>query len=79
MRRLNEHNHPEVNTKFTSKYLPWEMRLSFPVSTERGEAIRIERFIKNQKSRSFLERLISEEGNKDYFNTLVKDVLKKTG
>ena len=77
IRRLNEHNHPEVNTKFTSKYLPWELRLSFAVSAKRGETIRVERFIKNQKSRLFVEKLISEKGNEDYFETFVKNVLKK--
>jgi putative endonuclease len=26
-RRLNEHNHPEINTKFTAKYIPWDLVL----------------------------------------------------
>lgn len=77
MRRLNEHNHPEVSTKFTSKYLPWELKLSFSVSTKRGEAIRVEKFIKNQKSKVFLQKLISEEGNENYYATLINNVLIK--
>jgi len=77
MRRLYEHNHPEVNTKFTSKYLPWELKLSFSITTKRGEAIRVEKFIKNQKSRIFLEKLISEKGSEDYYAKLVNNILNE--
>ncbi len=76
-RRLDEHNHPEENTKFTSKYLPWELVLSFPVSSERGAAIRVEKFIKSQKSKIFIKTLIAEKDNEAYFTTLTNNVLQK--
>jgi len=42
------------------------------VSQKRGDAILVEKFIKNQKSRVFLKRLISEMDNQQYFNDLKK-------
>ena len=37
------------------------MVLSFEVSESRGEAIKVERFIKKQKNRQFLKRLIESK------------------
>jgi putative endonuclease len=76
-RRMEEHNHPVEDTKFTSKYLPWELKLSFPVSSERGAAIHVEKFIKSQKSKVFIKTLIAEKDNKAYFTTLIINVLQK--
>jgi putative endonuclease len=73
-RRLMEHNTTN-EIKFTTKYRPWRMLLSFKVSELRGEAIRIERFIKKQKSRLFLNRLIESRGNPAYSKELIKNVL----
>jgi putative endonuclease len=78
-RRLNEHNYPTENSKYTSKFLPWQLKFLFPVSKNRGEAIKVERFIKKQKSKVFLQKLITEKNNKDYLDTLIVDVLKKVG
>lgn len=78
-RRLEEHNHPKEAIKYTSKYLPWKLKLFFLVSENRGDAIKVERFIKNQKSKSFLQNLISEKNNKQYLDTLIDNVLKKGG
>jgi putative endonuclease len=75
-RRLEEHNDPSRINKYTSKHIPWEIKLSFKVSDNRGKALMVERFIKNQKSRSFLEKLIIEKNNPDYFVTLIKNILK---
>lgn len=55
-KRLYEHNNSEKNT-FTSKYRTWELIAVFEASNIEGEAIRLERFIKKQKSRSLLEKL----------------------
>ena len=55
-RRLVEHNLTERNT-FTSKHRPWIMHINFQVSEDRGTAIRVERFIKKQKTKSFIEKL----------------------
>jgi putative endonuclease len=76
-RRLVEHNSPSRCDKYPSKYLPWELKLFFKVSGSRGDAIIIEKFIKNQKSRAFLEKLIAEKNNQDYFNELINNVLER--
>ena len=55
--RLIKHNSSPFNT-FTSKYRPWVLKAVFEVGANRGEAMRIERFIKKQKSRKLLLKLI---------------------
>src|SRR5258708_4183415 len=55
-RRVIEHNSKEFTT-FTSKHRPWELKSVFECSLNENEAIRMERFIKKQKSRRFLELL----------------------
>ncbi len=42
---------------YTGQSKDWEMRALFAVSDQESEAIKIERFIKRQKSRNLLERL----------------------
>ena len=59
-RRLSEHNNAPYNT-FTSKHRPWKIKAVFTASEELGLTLKIERFIKKQKSRNFLERLCSME------------------
>jgi Predicted endonuclease containing a URI domain len=76
-RRLEEHNHPPINKKYTAKHLPWELKLFFECSESRGEVLLIERFIKNQKSRIFVEKLISEKDNPEYFKNLINNIMKK--
>jgi putative endonuclease len=53
IRRLAEHNNPRINSKFTAKYIPWSLALSFPVSENRGEAMKVEKFIKKTKIKEF--------------------------
>jgi putative endonuclease len=72
-----EHNNPSRPDKYTAKYLPWILVLSFPVSSDRGHAIIVERFIKSQKSRVFLEKLIMVKQNSKYFDELIISILKK--
>ncbi len=55
--RLYQHNHTK-RTTFTSKYRPWELAALFSCSKEKSEAMRIERFIKQQKRVAFLEMMI---------------------
>ncbi|MEO7314477.1 MAG: GIY-YIG nuclease family protein [Ginsengibacter sp.] len=55
-RRLEEHNSKPFNT-FTSKFRPWKPAAYFKCSENEGDAIRIERFIKKQKSRKLLQLL----------------------
>ena len=72
-RRFSEHNNPIRNT-FTSKHLPWELACFFEVSEDRGEAMKIEKHIKKQKSKSFIKQFISSE----YFRKLLlEQVLKQ--
>jgi putative endonuclease len=76
-KRLQEHNNPYENKKYTAKHLPWEVKLFFECSDSRGDGLLIERFIKNQKSRVFLEKLITEKENREYYDDLIRKILKK--
>ena len=56
--RLAYHN--ELNDEsYTSKYRPWELEKSWCVKT-RKEAMKLERFIKKQKSQKFIKKLIND-------------------
>ena len=57
-RRVIEHNTKLFNT-FTSKHRPWCLAAAFECSENESEAVRVERFIKRQKSRRLLEKLIN--------------------
>ena len=76
-RRMEEHNNPSVYNNYTSKHIPWELKVFFGCSEVRGEGLIIERFIKNQKSRIFLEKIIAEKENPAYFENLINNILKK--
>jgi putative endonuclease len=76
-KRLDEHNNPQKTTKYSSKHLPWVLVLSFMISESRGEAMLVERFIKNQKSRDFIKKLICEKNNLQYFEDLKTNILKR--
>jgi len=52
------HNSTERNT-YTKKYRPWEIAAVFECGTERGGAMKIEKFIKKQKSRFLLQKMIN--------------------
>jgi putative endonuclease len=56
-RRIEEHNTSTRNT-YTSKYRPWKLSALFAISENEGEAIIMERFIKKQKSKPLLKKLI---------------------
>ena len=59
-RRLDEHNlspHPT----YTSKHRPWKAAAFFKVSENKRDAVRVENFIKKQKSRKLLEQMIKSE------------------
>lgn len=55
-KRLREHNNPLSGSKFTAKYLPWNLVCYFSVSDSRGDALKVERFIKKQKSKQFIQK-----------------------
>jgi len=59
-RRLSEHNSNPRMT-FTHKFRPWSLVKYFQVNQARGDAVKIERFIKRMKSRAFIIRLVNDK------------------
>lgn len=57
-RREKEHNSKPFNT-YTSKYRPWELKSVFECGELESTAILLEKFIKKQKSRILMEKLIN--------------------
>ena len=57
--RFEHHSSNEKDT-FTSKHRPWEMKAVFEAGT-RSNALRIEKFIKKQKSRKLIEMLVQPD------------------
>ncbi len=73
-RRLIEHNtSPEM--KYTSKFRPWKLLISIEISERRGDAMRVERFLKAQKSIEFLWRIVNEKNNKEFIKDLLDNIL----
>ncbi len=60
VRRLEEHNSLSFGT-FTSKHRPWSLEAVFSCGSVEADAIRFERFIKRQKSRKIIERIVHGE------------------
>jgi len=56
-RRFEQHNH-SGNITFTSKHRPWVLKAVYSCGNKQADAMRIEKFIKNQKSRKLIEKLI---------------------
>ena len=56
--RLIQHNEQEYFNTYTSKFRPWKLAAVFECGHEEKVAIRLERFIKKQKSRKLIETLI---------------------
>jgi putative endonuclease len=57
--RLQEHNTQLHFNTYTSKYRPWRLAAVFECGTTESGAIKLERFIKKQKSRKLIEQLIN--------------------
>jgi putative endonuclease len=57
--RILQHNEQIKFNTFTAKYIPWEFAALFEIGDDEKVAIRTERFIKKQKSKIFIERLIN--------------------
>jgi putative endonuclease len=74
-KRLWEHNNPNENSKFTAKYIPWELVLHFPVSESRADSMKMENFIKSQKSKKFILKLIANKENPLFFDKLLNDII----
>jgi len=74
-KRLGEHNNPAEKSKFTAKFIPWELSLFFQVSDDRADAMKIEKFIKSQKSKKFILKLIGNKDNSEFFQILIKNII----
>ena len=57
IQRLDAHNSSDRIT-YTSKHRPWKLMAVYECGSGRGEALKIERFIKRQKNRKLIEKLI---------------------
>ncbi|AZA72386.1 GIY-YIG nuclease family protein [Chryseobacterium indoltheticum] len=55
-----KHNRQENFNTFTRKFRPWKLVALFEVSDDKANVIAVERFIKRQKSRRFIETLCDE-------------------
>ena len=72
--RVLDHNQGERSgqaKKYTYKHRPWVLKLSIPFQ-ERSVAMKIEKYIKRQKSRRFIESLISARNNEAMLIDLLK-------
>ncbi|TDQ32566.1 GIY-YIG nuclease family protein [Zeaxanthinibacter enoshimensis] len=58
--RLVQHNQTSLTT-FTSKYRPWILKAVFRTNLGRGDTQILERFIKRQKSRTLLAKMIDPD------------------
>ena len=61
LKRLTDHNHQAYFNTFTSKHRPWILKAVFQTGDSESNAIQIERFIKRQKSRVLIEKMLAEE------------------
>ncbi len=59
IKRLFQHNNSTQNT-FTSKYRPWKIAATFQAPSK-TYALTCERFIKHQKSKTFIKKIIQME------------------
>ncbi|RMG61671.1 MAG: GIY-YIG nuclease family protein [Bacteroidetes bacterium] len=73
--RLKDHNEserPYQATKYTFKHRPWELKAVFPIGPSRALAMQVERYIKRQKSRKFIEQLIDAKDDPERWARLVR-------
>ena len=75
-RRLEEHNSLS-NKKFTSSHRPWQLQLVLDCGNSRSLAVHAERFIKRQKSKLFIQRIINGEVLKGSLAQLVRVPLER--
>jgi putative endonuclease len=71
VRRLSRHNNSAFNT-YTAKYRPWQIAALFQCGESRSYAIQIEKTVKKQKTKRFLEKLIQGEELFGEFAQLVR-------
>ena len=69
--RLEEHNSSSRLT-YTAKYRPWQLKAVYSCGLDEATAVQIERFIKRQKSKKFIERLIEGQGFTGILSQLIR-------
>lgn len=69
--RLISHNTSKRVT-YTSKHRPWEKVAEFPVSENRGETMKVEKYLKKQKSRKLIEEIIARQEEELWIDQLVR-------
>jgi putative endonuclease len=73
--RVKEHNEgtrPDQSKKYTFKHRPWTLKASFYVGDDRSTAMKVERYIKRQKSRKFIEKLIRIHFDREKLAQLIR-------
>ena len=71
---MEEHNNAMKNS-YSSKYRPWIMKKAYVVSESRGEARKVESYIKKRlKSRKEIEKLITDDSAFDKLVQLVRAI-----
>jgi len=73
-KRVFMHNNP-IDNKYTSKHLPWELKKSFEVGNNKTFALKMERKIKNMKSRKFIEKLLEPTKGDIIFKDLLEKII----
>jgi putative endonuclease len=70
-RRFDEHNNAEEIT-FTAKHRPWILKAVFECGNDRGQALKVELFIKRQKSRKLIGKMIQGDNLNGILAQLVR-------
>jgi len=73
-RRILEHNDPKYH-KYTSKYLPWTLKAKILIGENRGDALKVETYLKSLKSRRMIEQIINRQADTDYIKYLIEKAL----
>ena len=69
-RRLSEHN-TDPRLTYTSKHRPWILKASIPVAESKSNAVKIERKLKQLKSRKIVEKIIENQNDKEIISGLI--------
>ena len=73
-RRLLEHNDAKYH-KYTSKFRPWELKATIAIGENRGDAMKVETYIKNLKSRKIIEQIIERQNDQHYINYIIEKAI----
>ena len=68
-RRIQEHNFLSTDS-YTSKFRPWEIVAQINCGDTRGDALKVERYIKRQKRKAFIQIVIEKQQDEDFLQWL---------